>query len=143
MCPIETPEGPNIGLIGSLATYGKINKHGFIETPYRRVRRVVSHKDKATDVVGETLSEDLTDGRKVLAKAGTVINEKVWTTIKDQKLASIDSTGRDRPDRLPRRRRGGEVLHRPGQRAAGRWPALRRGAGHGPLPRQVPHRAGR
>src|SRR3990172_9018430 len=34
MCPIETPEGPNIGLIGSLATYGKINQHGFIETPY-------------------------------------------------------------------------------------------------------------
>ena len=37
MCPIETPEGPNIGLIGSLATYGRINAYGFIETPYRRV----------------------------------------------------------------------------------------------------------
>ena len=37
MCPIETPEGPNIGLIGSLATYGRVNKFGFIETPYRRV----------------------------------------------------------------------------------------------------------
>ena len=37
MCPIETPEGPNIGLIGSLATYGRINPYGFIETPYRRV----------------------------------------------------------------------------------------------------------
>ncbi|MEX2274150.1 MAG: DNA-directed RNA polymerase subunit beta [Actinomycetota bacterium] len=37
MCPIETPEGPNIGLIGSLATYGRINPFGFIETPYRRV----------------------------------------------------------------------------------------------------------
>lgn len=37
ICPIETPEGPNIGLIGSLATYGKINQYGFIETPYRRV----------------------------------------------------------------------------------------------------------
>jgi len=35
--PIETPEGPNIGLINSLATYGRINKYGFIETPYRRV----------------------------------------------------------------------------------------------------------
>src|SRR3990172_1155924 len=46
MCPIETPEGPNIGLIGSLATYGKINKHGFIETPYRRVRKSVSYRDK-------------------------------------------------------------------------------------------------
>ena len=37
ICPIETPEGPNIGLIGSLATYGRINEYGFIETPYRRV----------------------------------------------------------------------------------------------------------
>ena len=37
MCPIETPEGPNIGLIGSLAAYGRINPYGFIETPYRRV----------------------------------------------------------------------------------------------------------
>ncbi|MCI7551195.1 MAG: DNA-directed RNA polymerase subunit beta [Actinomycetaceae bacterium] len=37
MCPIETPEGPNIGLIGSLATYGRVNSFGFIETPYRRV----------------------------------------------------------------------------------------------------------
>jgi len=37
MCPIETPEGPNIGLIGHLATYGRINNYGFIETPYRKV----------------------------------------------------------------------------------------------------------
>ncbi|WP_302799836.1 DNA-directed RNA polymerase subunit beta [Senegalimassilia anaerobia] len=37
MCPIETPEGPNIGLVGSLATFGRINPYGFIETPYRRV----------------------------------------------------------------------------------------------------------
>jgi DNA-directed RNA polymerase beta subunit len=37
MCPIETPEGPNIGLIGSLSTYGRINEYGFIEAPYRKV----------------------------------------------------------------------------------------------------------
>jgi DNA-directed RNA polymerase beta subunit len=37
MCPVETPEGPNIGLISSLATYARINEHGFIEAPYRRV----------------------------------------------------------------------------------------------------------
>ena len=41
ICPIETPEGPNIGLIGSLATYGRINEYGFIETPYRKVKRTV------------------------------------------------------------------------------------------------------
>ena len=38
MCPIETPEGPNIGLIGSLATYARINEYGFIEAPYRKRR---------------------------------------------------------------------------------------------------------
>src|SRR5205085_2590743 len=45
MCPIETPEGPNIGLIGSLASYARINEFGFIETPYRRVDkgRVTEH----------------------------------------------------------------------------------------------------
>src|SRR5918999_281097 len=45
ICPIETPEGPNIGLIGSLATYGRINEYGFIETPYRKVKRTVSFDD--------------------------------------------------------------------------------------------------
>lgn len=39
MCPIETPEGPNIGLIGSLSTYARINRYGFLETPYRKVKR--------------------------------------------------------------------------------------------------------
>ena len=38
MCPIESPEGPNIGLIGSLATYARLNSFGFIETPYRVVK---------------------------------------------------------------------------------------------------------
>ena len=38
MCPIETPEGPNIGLITSLTTYARINEYGFIETPYRKVK---------------------------------------------------------------------------------------------------------
>ncbi|NLY70912.1 MAG: DNA-directed RNA polymerase subunit beta [Clostridiales bacterium] len=48
MCPIETPEGPNIGLIGSLTTYGRVNEYGFIETPYRKV-------DKETCRVTETI----------------------------------------------------------------------------------------
>ena len=38
ICPIETPEGPNIGLINSLSTYSKINKYGFIESPYKKVK---------------------------------------------------------------------------------------------------------
>ncbi|MBO0476673.1 DNA-directed RNA polymerase subunit beta [Vagococcus sp. DIV0080] len=52
MCPIETPEGPNIGLINSLSSYAKVNKYGFIETPYRRVDRangkVTAHIDYLT-----------------------------------------------------------------------------------------------
>jgi len=46
ICPIETPEGPNIGLINSLSTYAKINKYGFIESPYRRVKDRVVLQDK-------------------------------------------------------------------------------------------------
>ncbi len=49
MCPIETPEGPNIGLINSLATYARINQYGFIEAPYRRI----DHSDPANPVVTE------------------------------------------------------------------------------------------
>src|SRR5436309_6887832 len=61
ICPIETPEGPNIGLIGSLATYGRINDFGFIETPYRRVLPTVPN-DPAP-LVGRTLREDIRDGK--------------------------------------------------------------------------------
>ena len=49
ICPIETPEGPNIGLIGSLATYGRINSYGFIETPYRKVKRTVAYDETGID----------------------------------------------------------------------------------------------
>jgi DNA-directed RNA polymerase subunit beta len=59
MCPIETPEGPNIGLIGSLTTYGKINEYGFIEAPYRRV-------DKAKGVVTETIDYLTADEEEML-----------------------------------------------------------------------------
>src|SRR3712207_9389882 len=45
MCPIETPEGPNIGLIGSLSAFGRVNAFGFIETPYRRVQNGVVTDD--------------------------------------------------------------------------------------------------
>ncbi|MEE9278351.1 MAG: DNA-directed RNA polymerase subunit beta [Dehalococcoidia bacterium] len=57
ICPIETPEGPNIGLIGSLATFGVINDFGFIQTPYRRVIRELPAQSR--DLVGRILREDL------------------------------------------------------------------------------------
>ena len=54
ICPIETPEGPNIGLIGSLATYGRVNAFGFIEAPYRKVERILIH-DVTDPASGEVL----------------------------------------------------------------------------------------
>src|SRR5438552_6209713 len=51
ICPIETPEGPNIGLIGSLATYGRVNPYGFIESPYRRVARDGKGKPRVSDEI--------------------------------------------------------------------------------------------
>ena len=86
MCPIETPEGPNIGLIGSLATYGRVNAFGFIETPYRKVvnGRVLDEVDYLT-----ADEEDL----HVVAQANT----------------TIDSNGKMLDDRVLVRRKGGEV----------------------------------
>jgi DNA-directed RNA polymerase subunit beta len=77
ICPIETPEGPNIGLIGSLSSYARVNEYGFIETPYRRVLRNVAN-DPAT-TVGMTLRDSVShpDTGKVVAEVGTVIDEKL------------------------------------------------------------------
>ena len=76
ICPIETPEGPNIGLLGSLSTYARINEFGFIETPYRRVLKEVSSKDP--DVAGRTPTVDITDKEgKVIAQAGKTITRRV------------------------------------------------------------------
>jgi DNA-directed RNA polymerase subunit beta len=72
ICPIETPEGPNIGLIGSLATFGKVNEYGFIETPYRRVLKELPAN--SPDLVGRYLREDVRTGGEVLATAGTYID---------------------------------------------------------------------
>ncbi len=69
ICPIESPEGPNIGLIGSLATYAKINKYGFIETPYRIVR-----KGKVIDRI-VYLSADEED-RYNIAEANAVLDPR-------------------------------------------------------------------
>ena len=69
VCPIETPEGPNIGLIASLSTYAKINKYGFIETPYRKVEN-----GRVTDKI-EYLSADIED-LYIIAQANAKINDK-------------------------------------------------------------------
>ncbi len=69
MCPIETPEGPNIGLIGSLASYGRINPFGFVETPYRRVT-----KGKVTDQIDYLTADD--EDRYVIAQANAPLDDK-------------------------------------------------------------------
>ena len=83
MCPIETPEGPNLGLISSLSTYARVNEYGFIETPYRRV-------DKEKGVVTEEIvylsahEEDeyvIAQANEPLDKEGRFINERV--TVRD------------------------------------------------------------
>jgi DNA-directed RNA polymerase subunit beta len=69
MCPIETPEGPNIGLINSLATFARVNKYGFIETPYRRVKDA-----QVTDeVVYMSATEEM---RHTVAQANAHLSEK-------------------------------------------------------------------
>ncbi len=75
ICPIETPEGPNIGLIGRLAAYARVNDLGFIETPYRRVIRVVPNT--VEQLVGEVLREDVLDpeSNELIAESGTQVDE--------------------------------------------------------------------
>jgi DNA-directed RNA polymerase subunit beta len=81
ICPIETPEGPNIGLIGSLATYGRINQYGFIETPYRKVISTVDvQRDGGKDaelLLHQILRDDVADPETgdVIAQGGTEIDE--------------------------------------------------------------------
>ncbi len=68
ICPIETPEGPNIGLINSLATYARVNQYGFIESPYRRVE-----KSKVTDEVRYLSAMD--EGRYTVAQANAALDK--------------------------------------------------------------------
>jgi DNA-directed RNA polymerase subunit beta len=76
ICPIETPEGPNIGLIGTLAAYGRINRYGFIETPYRKV--VKEMENTSDELIGKIAGEDiLNEKNKVIVKAGAEITRQI------------------------------------------------------------------
>jgi DNA-directed RNA polymerase subunit beta len=82
ICPIETPEGPNIGLIGSLATYGRINEFGFIETPYRRVYSLVdlTREENRELVLGRELTAEIKIGKDTIP-AGTVLDQALLARI--------------------------------------------------------------
>ncbi|MGH3449526.1 MAG: DNA-directed RNA polymerase subunit beta, partial [Haloechinothrix sp.] len=86
MCPIETPEGPNIGLIGALSTFGRVNPFGFIETPYRKVA-----DGRVTDEVHYLTADE--EDRHVIAQANT----------------PLQSDGRFAEGRVLVRKKGGEV----------------------------------
>ncbi len=81
ICPIQSPEGPNIGLVGHLASYARINDFGFIETPYRKVKAWAMNDGK--DGVGEELRADVKTGDgKVIAKKGDEITKELAKEMK-------------------------------------------------------------
>ena len=103
MCPIETPEGPNIGLINSLSTYARINEYGFIEAPYRKI-------DKATGVVTDVIEymtadeEDhyvIAQANEPIAEDGTLKNERVTVRRRDE-IIEVDRAQVDYIDVSPR-----------------------------------------
>ncbi len=117
ICPIETPEGPNIGLINSLATYARINKYGFIESPYRRIvdgqvtDEVVylSAMEEGRYTIAQANAE-LTDDRRFVARPGELPGERRFrpgATRDDRvhrRLAQAAGLGRGGADPVPRER---------------------------------------
>ncbi|MFQ5574348.1 MAG: DNA-directed RNA polymerase subunit beta, partial [Terriglobia bacterium] len=87
MCPIETPEGPNIGLIGSLSTYARVNKFGFIETPYRKVV-----KGKVTDEIDYLTADE--EDQYTIAQANASFDDKTGLFDQERVLAR----GKDKVD---------------------------------------------
>jgi DNA-directed RNA polymerase subunit beta len=89
ICPIETPEGPNIGLIGRLASFARVNEYGFIETPYRRVIKTLSSDDPRIE--GRLLRETIKDEKsgEIIAKEGERIDAKLAAAIKKTKKTTI------------------------------------------------------
>ncbi|MCF7553103.1 MULTISPECIES: DNA-directed RNA polymerase subunit beta [Pseudonocardia] len=102
MCPIETPEGPNIGLIGSLSTFAQVNPFGFIQTPYRRVV-----EGKVTDQIDYLTADE--EDRFVVAQANAPLNadgsfteDRVLVRMKGGEVDLISPTGVDYIDVSPR-----------------------------------------
>ncbi|MEP2783925.1 MAG: DNA-directed RNA polymerase subunit beta [Pseudoruegeria sp.] len=79
MCPIETPEGPNIGLINSLATYARVNKYGFIETPYRKVVDGKVSDDVSYMSATEEMRHTVAQANATLDENGSFVNDLVNT----------------------------------------------------------------
>ncbi len=103
MCPIETPEGPNIGLIGSLSSYARVNEYGFIESPYRKVNK---EKRQVTDEI-EYLTADVEDpfivaqATEPLDEDGKFISNKVVARYMDE-ILEVESNKIDYMDVSPK-----------------------------------------
>jgi DNA-directed RNA polymerase subunit beta len=92
ICPIETPEGPNIGLIGRLASYARVNEYGFVETPYRKVLKYLPID--SDDLLGRTIRDDVED-----SKGNTIVEED--TVIDAAVLAKLRKAGIDKVPVMP------------------------------------------
>ena len=103
MCPIETPEGPNIGLISYLATYAKINKYGFIEAPFRRVDKTTGQV--LNEVVYMTADEEddyiVAQANEPLDENGYFVNKKVNARVRDN-YSEVEASRADFMDVSPK-----------------------------------------
>ncbi|MCC7449726.1 MAG: DNA-directed RNA polymerase subunit beta, partial [Anaerolineae bacterium] len=88
ICPIETPEGPNIGLIGRLASYARVNQYGFIETPYRRVIKQLPVDDER--LLGRIVGEDITNAKDTtIVEEGTTIDAAVIQKLRKAGISDV------------------------------------------------------
>ena len=103
MCPIETPEGPNIGLIGTLATYGRVNKFGFIETPYWKVENGVVKTNKAVYLTAaEEDNYTIAQANAPLKDDGTFQNKRVLSRQNGGEVAFVSDKEIDFMDVSPK-----------------------------------------
>ena len=103
MCPIETPEGPNIGLIGTLATYGRVNKFGFIETPYWKVENGVVKTNKAVYLTAaEEDNFTIAQANAPLKDDGTFQNKRVLSRQNGGEVAFVSDKEIDFMDVSPK-----------------------------------------
>ncbi len=94
MCPVETPEGPNIGLINSLSMYARVNEYGFVETPYRKIDKSGAEPVVTTETKYYTADEEenyvVVQANEPLNEDGTFINTKVTGRHKKEEFIEID-----------------------------------------------------
>lgn len=104
MCPIETPEGPNIGLIGSLSTFARINPYGFMEAPYRKVNKETGVATE--DVVYLTADEEddfiVVQANEPLDENGRFVSERVTARSSEHEMIEVDASRVDLMDVSPK-----------------------------------------